>query len=95
MSAESGFTFESLRAGLRDPLSPSKIVDITLDDYDLVFETASRATFFLMQTVHSAMAASPPSHLNRTSAGYFADRKTPSIPVAAYRVFTTYVRGIA
>ena len=82
--AESGFTFESLRADLRDPLSPSKIVDaalttygridalinnavatnepkpfvdITLDDYDLVFETASRATFFLMQAVHPAMAA--------------------------------------
>jgi NAD(P)-dependent dehydrogenase (short-subunit alcohol dehydrogenase family) len=82
--AEAGFTFESLRADLRDPLSPRRIVDaaltafgridalinnavatnepkrfvdITLDDYELVFDTAPRATFFLMQAVHPTMAA--------------------------------------
>jgi NAD(P)-dependent dehydrogenase (short-subunit alcohol dehydrogenase family) len=82
--AEAGFTFESLHADLRDPLSPRRIVDaaltafgridalinnavatkepkpfvdITLDDYELVFDTAPRATFFLMQAVHPTMAA--------------------------------------
>jgi NAD(P)-dependent dehydrogenase (short-subunit alcohol dehydrogenase family) len=82
--AESGFTFESLPADLRDPGSPGRIVDaaltvfgridalinnavatnepkpfvdITVDDYDLVFDTAPRATFFLMQAVYPTMAA--------------------------------------
>jgi NAD(P)-dependent dehydrogenase (short-subunit alcohol dehydrogenase family) len=82
--ADLGFSFESLPADLRDPLSPRRIVDaaltafgrvdalinnavasnepkpfvdITVDDYDLVFDTAPRATFFLMQAVYPTMAA--------------------------------------
>jgi NAD(P)-dependent dehydrogenase (short-subunit alcohol dehydrogenase family) len=36
---------------------PKPFVDITADDYDLVFDTAPRATFFLMQAVYPTMAA--------------------------------------
>jgi NAD(P)-dependent dehydrogenase (short-subunit alcohol dehydrogenase family) len=36
---------------------PKPFVDITVDDYDLVFDTAPRATFFLMQAVYPTMAA--------------------------------------
>lgn len=36
---------------------PKPLVDITAEDYDLVFDTAPRATFFLMQAVHPVMAA--------------------------------------
>lgn len=36
---------------------PKPLVDITADDYDLVFDTAPRATFFLMQAVHPVMVA--------------------------------------
>lgn len=36
---------------------PKALVDVTADDYDLVFDTAPRATFFLMQAVHPVMAA--------------------------------------
>jgi NAD(P)-dependent dehydrogenase (short-subunit alcohol dehydrogenase family) len=36
---------------------PKPFVDITAEDYDLVFDTAPRATFFLMQAVHPTMAA--------------------------------------
>jgi NAD(P)-dependent dehydrogenase (short-subunit alcohol dehydrogenase family) len=36
---------------------PKPFVDISVDDYDLVFDTAPRATFFLMQAVYPTMAA--------------------------------------
>jgi NAD(P)-dependent dehydrogenase (short-subunit alcohol dehydrogenase family) len=36
---------------------PKPFVDIAVDDYDLVFDTAPRATFFLMQAVYPTMAA--------------------------------------
>lgn len=36
---------------------PKPLVDITAEDYDLVFDTAPRATFFLMQAVHPVMVA--------------------------------------
>ena len=36
---------------------PKPFVDITVEDYDLVFDTAPRATFLLMQAVHPTMAA--------------------------------------
>ena len=36
---------------------PKPFVDITADDYDLVLDTAPRATFFLMQAVYPTMAA--------------------------------------
>lgn len=36
---------------------PKSLVDIGSDDYDLVFDTGPRATFFLMQAVHPTMAA--------------------------------------
>lgn len=35
---------------------PKPFVDITAEDYDLVFDTAPRATFFLMQAVYPTMA---------------------------------------
>jgi NAD(P)-dependent dehydrogenase (short-subunit alcohol dehydrogenase family) len=35
---------------------PKPLVDIDVDDYDLVFDTGPRATFFLMQAVHPVMA---------------------------------------
>ena len=37
---------------------PKPLVDITADDYDLVFTVGPRATFFLMQAVHPVMKAS-------------------------------------
>jgi NAD(P)-dependent dehydrogenase (short-subunit alcohol dehydrogenase family) len=36
---------------------PKALVDITSEDYDLVFEVGPRATFFLMQAVHPVMKA--------------------------------------
>ena len=36
---------------------PKPLVDITIDDYDLDFDTGPRATFFLMQAVYPVMAA--------------------------------------
>jgi NAD(P)-dependent dehydrogenase (short-subunit alcohol dehydrogenase family) len=36
---------------------PKRMVDVVIDDYDLVFDTGPRATFFLMQAVHPTMAA--------------------------------------
>jgi NAD(P)-dependent dehydrogenase (short-subunit alcohol dehydrogenase family) len=36
---------------------PKPFADITAEDYDLVFDTAPRATFFLMQAVYPTMAA--------------------------------------
>lgn len=36
---------------------PKPLADIDVDDYDLVFDTGPRATFFLMQAVHPTMAA--------------------------------------
>jgi NAD(P)-dependent dehydrogenase (short-subunit alcohol dehydrogenase family) len=36
---------------------PKRLVDVVIDDYDLVFDTGPRATFFLMQAVHPVMAA--------------------------------------
>jgi len=35
---------------------PKRMVDVVIDDYDLVFDTGPRATFFLMQAVHPTMA---------------------------------------
>ena len=34
---------------------PKSLVDITSEDYDLVFDVGPRATFFLLQAVHPAM----------------------------------------
>src|SRR5689334_14177356 len=36
---------------------PKALVDITTEDYDLVFDVGPRATFFLMQAVHPVMKA--------------------------------------
>jgi NAD(P)-dependent dehydrogenase (short-subunit alcohol dehydrogenase family) len=36
---------------------PKALVDITIEDYDLVFDVGPRATFFLMQAVYPAMKA--------------------------------------
>jgi NAD(P)-dependent dehydrogenase (short-subunit alcohol dehydrogenase family) len=36
---------------------PKPMVDVVIDDYDLVFDTGPRATFFLMQAVYPTMAA--------------------------------------
>ncbi|MDT5315971.1 MAG: hypothetical protein QOE74_4991 [Mycobacterium sp.] len=36
---------------------PKALVDITTEDYDLVFDVGPRATFFLMQAVYPAMKA--------------------------------------
>jgi NAD(P)-dependent dehydrogenase (short-subunit alcohol dehydrogenase family) len=36
---------------------PKPMVDVVIDDYDLVFDTGPRATFFLMQAVYPSMAA--------------------------------------
>jgi NAD(P)-dependent dehydrogenase (short-subunit alcohol dehydrogenase family) len=36
---------------------PKALVDITTDDYDLVFDVGPRATFFLMQAVYPVMKA--------------------------------------
>ncbi|WP_163799255.1 SDR family NAD(P)-dependent oxidoreductase [Mycolicibacterium sediminis] len=82
--AADGWTMEPLVADLRDPTTPTLVVeatvaafgridalvnnavatnepkpllDITIDDYDLVFDTAPRATFFMMQAVHPVMVA--------------------------------------
>lgn len=36
---------------------PKPLVDMTFEDYDLVFDVGPRATFFLMQAVHPSMKA--------------------------------------
>lgn len=36
---------------------PKPMLDVVIDDYDLVFDTGPRATFFLMQAVQPTMAA--------------------------------------
>ncbi|OYN76900.1 SDR family NAD(P)-dependent oxidoreductase [Mycolicibacterium sphagni] len=71
---------------------PKVFTDITLDDFDLVFDTGPRATFFLMQAAYPALkAAGGGSIVNFGSGSGTAGQKT----FGAYAGAKEAIRGIS
>lgn len=71
---------------------PKALVDITTEDYDLVFDVGPRATFLLMQAVHPAMKAAGEGVIVNLGSGWGTGGQSR---FAAYGAAKEAIRGMS